>query len=222
MKKIDLVLFGGGGHARVLLDAISASGQLIEVAVLDPGLPQGLFPRYSGIEVLGGDDMALQVAAANPAAKFAVALGAVRADRRRQRLFELAMSCGLSPMTIVHPAAIVSRRAELAPGSQVLAGAVINPGARLGANVVVNTRAVVEHDCVLGDHANVSPAACVCGGARLDEGAFVGAGSVVLQGVRIGSWATIGAGAVVLHDLPPGVCAVGNPARVLNEAGGSA
>jgi sugar O-acyltransferase (sialic acid O-acetyltransferase NeuD family) len=220
MKRYDLILFGGGGHARVLLDALSATGQSIEVVVLDPALPVGPFPGYGGVAVLGGDGMAEKIAVANPEVMFAVACGAVRADRRRKRLFDLGSNLGLSPMTIIHPRAIVSRRAEFGPGAQVLAGAVVNPGARAGANAVLNTRAVIEHDCILGDHSNVSPAACLCGGAQLGEGAFAGAGSMILQGVRIGSWVTIGAGAVVLHDLPPEVTAVGNPARILRQAGG--
>ena len=45
--------------------------------------------------------------------------------------------------------------------------------------------------------------------------AWLGGGVVVLPGVTIGEDTVVGAGAVVTRDLPPGVVAVGNPARVL-------
>lgn len=44
---------------------------------------------------------------------------------------------------------------------------------------------------------------------------WVGGGAIVLPGVRIGSRAVIGAGSVVTRDVPEGVLAAGNPARVL-------
>lgn len=44
---------------------------------------------------------------------------------------------------------------------------------------------------------------------------FVGAGTVILPGVTIGSNVVIGANSTVTHDIPDGVVAVGNPARVL-------
>lgn len=37
---------------------------------------------------------------------------------------------------------------------------------------------------------------------------------IVLPGVTIGRGVTVGAGSVVTKDLPPFVCAAGNPARV--------
>jgi maltose O-acetyltransferase len=41
----------------------------------------------------------------------------------------------------------------------------------------------------------------------------------VLAGVRIGEGSVIGYGAVVTNDIPPGVLAAGNPARVIRSIG---
>ena len=54
----------------------------------------------------------------------------------------------------------------------------------------------------------------------LGAGVWLGAAALVLPGVSIGENAVVGAGAVVTRDLPAGVAAVGNPARVVREVRG--
>jgi len=46
---------------------------------------------------------------------------------------------------------------------------------------------------------------------------WLGGNTVVCPGVTIGDHSVIGAGSVVTKDIPPGVLAVGNPARVIRE-----
>jgi maltose O-acetyltransferase len=49
----------------------------------------------------------------------------------------------------------------------------------------------------------------------IGDNAWLGGGVIVCPGVTIGQDTVVGAGAVVTRDLPPGVLAVGNPARVV-------
>jgi maltose O-acetyltransferase len=48
----------------------------------------------------------------------------------------------------------------------------------------------------------------------IGDNVWLGGGAIVLPGVEIGADTVVGAGAVVTRDLPAGVVAVGNPARV--------
>jgi len=54
-------------------------------------------------------------------------------------------------------------------------------------------------------------------GSTIADNVWLGGGAIVLPGVSIGESTVIGAGAVVVRDLPAGVVAVGNPARVVRE-----
>jgi maltose O-acetyltransferase len=49
----------------------------------------------------------------------------------------------------------------------------------------------------------------------VEDGAWLGGGVIVCPGVTIGENTVVGAGSVVVKDLPAGVLAVGNPARVV-------
>jgi maltose O-acetyltransferase len=51
----------------------------------------------------------------------------------------------------------------------------------------------------------------------IGSNAWLGGGVLVLPGVTIGESTVVGAGAVVTRDLPAGVLAVGNPARVVRS-----
>ena len=51
----------------------------------------------------------------------------------------------------------------------------------------------------------------------IEDGAWLGGGVIVCPGVTIGENTVVGAGSVVVKDLPAGVLAVGNPARVIRD-----
>ncbi|TQK69045.1 sugar O-acetyltransferase [Nocardioides sp. SLBN-35] len=51
----------------------------------------------------------------------------------------------------------------------------------------------------------------------IGDNVWLGGGVIVCPGVSIGADTVVGAGSVVTRDLPAGVLAVGNPARVVRE-----
>ncbi|NYE57319.1 acyltransferase [Carboxydothermus ferrireducens] len=55
------------------------------------------------------------------------------------------------------------------------------------------------------------------GPVKIGRDVLIGANATILAGVEIGDGAMIGAGAVVTKDIPPGVLAVGVPARVVKK-----
>ncbi|MGF1634020.1 MAG: sugar O-acetyltransferase [Phycisphaerae bacterium] len=46
---------------------------------------------------------------------------------------------------------------------------------------------------------------------------WIGGGAILVPGVSVGAGTVVGAGSVVVKDLPAGVLAVGNPARVVRS-----
>ncbi|GAB3860611.1 sugar O-acetyltransferase [Nocardioides maradonensis] len=86
-------------------------------------------------------------------------------------------------------------------------------------------------DCQIGPHVQLlTPTHPIEPGPRRDkleaaapitigDNVWLGGDVVVCPGVNIGDDTVVGAGAVVTRDLPAGVVAVGNPARVVRRIG---
>lgn len=200
----SLLIFGAGGHGRVVADAALAAGQWLRVLASDRDAA-----RCTG-ELLAGVPLLPAYAATASAASIHVAIG--NASHRAREI--AALPEGLLA-SVVHPRASVSRHSTLGPGCFIAAQAVVGPNASLGVSVIVNHGAVVDHDVCVGDFSHIAPLAALGGGAQLGRRVLVGSGASVLPGVRIGDDVVIGAGAVVARDLPEAGTYAGVPARRL-------
>lgn len=127
----------------------------------------------------------------------------------------------------------VGEGVELRPPVYVDLGERISIGARTFANFGLTALDIapitIGADVQIGPHVQLlTPTHPLDARARREgwEGAapivigdnvWLGGGVVVCPGVTIGADTVVGAGAVVVRDLPAGVLAVGNPARVVRR-----
>lgn len=204
-----VVIVGGGGHAKVVIESLRASGQTVAAIVDADTTPRDVL----GVPVVG-DDAALADLRGQGLSRLFVALGS---NRLRQTLGGQARALGFSLVNAIHPSAVISPSAWIGEGVAIMAGVAINADSRVGDLAIVNTGAVVDHDCDLGEACHVGPASALAGGVRVGARAFLGVGARAIPGVRIGADTILGAGAVVVRDLPDAVLAVGVPAQIKGE-----
>ncbi len=206
---LPVLIVGGGGHAKVLIDTLRLrSARIIGITEADP--------TKHGTEVLGvrviGDDKTISEHA--PGTLLLVnGIGSVNLPKARKAVFEKYKAKGFTFATIVHPSAVVAPDVVLGEGCQIMAGAVIQPGSRISMNVIVNTKASVDHDCIISDHVHISPGVTLSGGVTVGRMAHIGAGATIIQGVRVGDNCLVFAGSVVIDDVPAETQVLGVPAR---------
>ncbi len=203
-----LLVFGGGGHGKVVADAARSGSRWNKIAFVDDRYPDLL--SVGGWPVVGRFESAGSFRDAYPSA----ALG-IGSNIDRARLFEKLQKLGFQLPTILHPDAIISPDAVLAAGTVVFARAVVNINAVIGAACIINTGAIVEHDCSIGYACHISPASILAGGVSVGSMSWVGIGAVVRHGISIGDNALVGAGAVVVKDVANEQTVVGVPAKPL-------
>ncbi len=199
-----LLLIGGGGHCRSVLDVLQLLGfPVAGIVDNDHELLSVL-----DIPVIGTDADLLRLRQTHEAALITV--GQIKTAAVRQKLYRMLSDAGFTMPSIVSPLAHVSARACLGAGTVVLHRAVVNACAQVGKNCIINTGAIVEHDAMVEDHSHISTGAVLNGGAHVGEGSFVGSGALVREGVSIGSACVIGMGACVRHDMADGSVVWGN------------
>ena len=195
----QVIVIGGGGHAKVVIDCIQSAGDTV-IGILDDGLRIG--STVLNIPVLGKTADHVKYTDM----QFIIAIGS-NAVRRR-----IADNMKENWYTAVHPRAMVSSYAHIGKGTVVMPNAVVNAGASVGEHCIINTGAIVEHDNCLADYVHISPAASLGGTVHIGPGTHIGIGSTVKNNLSICGGCTIGAGAVVVKNITESGIYVGVPA----------
>jgi len=196
-----VLVYGGGGHGKMVIDLLRLLPAYRIEGVVDDGLEAG--SQVLGVPVLGGSGCL--EALLHKGVRLAVnAVGGIGNIQSRVAVFERLAQAGMTCPILVHPTAFVEASAALDEGVQVFHHAYVGSAARVGFGTIVNTGVVVAHDCQIGICANLSPGALLAGGVQVGDYALVGMGVTVNLEVKIGARARLGNGATIKRDVPDG------------------
>lgn len=203
-----LILVGGGGHCKSVIDVAENAGYTI-LGILDR--PEQVGKQVLGYEVLGTD---AEMAKYKDKADFVVTVGQIKSPDLRIQLHQMLVDAGCQLATIIAPTAHVSKYASIGEGTVVMHQAIVNADAKVGKGCIINTFANIEHDAVVGDCCHISTGAMINGGASIAAGTFIGSQSVVNQGIKI-KWggAIIASLSVVNKDILEKGIFAGNPIK---------
>lgn len=194
-----LIIYGGGGHAKSLIDLIRAEGKYQIAGILDDGIPSGT--RILDVPVLGGGEQ-LSSLRKKGIGQAVNAVGGIGSIQPRLAVYQRVNQAGFNCVTVVHPRAFIEPTASISDGCQLFFNAYIGSDVKVGYGSIVNTGAILSHDCVLGEYVNISPGAILAGAVTVGERTLIGMGVTINLGVKIGTGVRIGNSAVIKTDVP--------------------
>lgn len=195
-----LVLIGGGGHAKVLLDMLLKQKAKI-LAVVAPE-PIGRSVIFAGLKQYFSDEDVFNF---NPDEVLLVnGLGSLPNNSLRHTIYEKFTQAGYKFASIISSDASVSDYCSLSQGVQIMPGVVINVDVSIGENTIINSGAIIEHDCNIGKHNHVAPGAVLSGNVLTADYVHIGTGARVIQSLSIGSHCLIAAGATLTKNIATG------------------
>ncbi len=204
-----LLLIGGGGHCKSVLDSVLSLHVYDAIGIVDyTNTPVG------GVPIVGQDEDLPNLLKTGWTDAI-ITVGSIGDTALRRRLYKMASDVGFDIPAIADPSAVIAQNVVLAAGCYVGKGAILNAGSIIGRAAIINTGAVIEHECVLGEFAHISPGAVLCGQVIVGEDSHIGAAAVVRQQIKIGKGVVVGIGSVVVNNIPDHVKAYGNPCRVV-------
>lgn len=206
-----LILVGGGGHCKSVIDAVESSRREI-AGILD--VAQNVGKSILGYKIMGTDE---DISRYTDGYEYVITVGNIKDTSLRHTIARKIIVAGGTLATIVAGTANVSRHARVNAGTVVLHGAMVNAGAVIGENCIINTLANVEHDAVVGDFCHISTGAMINGDCKVGENTFLGSQSVMLNGVEICAGCVVAAGSFVRKSIKVAGIYAGNPAILMKK-----
>lgn len=206
----SIVLSGGGGHCKVIIDILKENKDYDEIIISD-------LEKNKGKEIIGlridytDNDLGDLY---NKGTKNAfVSLGNVRVTNKREELYNKLKNIGFNLPVIISNSANVSKYSEIKDGTLIGKNVVINPGVKIGKNCIINTGAIIEHDCIIGDNVHIAPGVVLSGGVKIEKNSLIGTGARIIQEINITKNTLIGAGSTVTKNINESGIYVGSPAK---------
>lgn len=199
-KKNKILLYGTGGHAKVVSSVLDDAKIKIDSIFEDNEDVE----YFNNQKIIGHYNYLHK-----PSLKLIIGIG----DNRVRKNLSLKVLHDYGQA--IHSSAIIDKNVKLGVGIVVMHFALIQRDSVVGDHCIINSNASVDHECILKNFVHIAPNATLCGNVSIGEGTLIGARAVVLPNIKIGKWATIGAGSVVIKDVPDFATVVGNPARII-------
>jgi sugar O-acyltransferase (sialic acid O-acetyltransferase NeuD family) len=196
-----IVIFGAGGHTKVIIDLINTLQDYEIVGIYDDS-KEGFFQNIPIIGKIHQINTNYD--------EYIIGIGN---NEIREKIYNQYQN--LPWAVLIHPKSIVAKNAIVNKGTVIFAGAVIQTDVTIGKHCIINTNCNIDHECILSDFTSICPGSTICGNVQIGKLTFIGANSTIIQGITIGNKCLTGAGSVIIKNIENNKKVVGNPGRII-------
>ncbi|PKM51932.1 MAG: transferase [Firmicutes bacterium HGW-Firmicutes-7] len=207
----DIIIFGSGGQAKVIIDIILNQKKYNVIGLVDPY--KDMNELQFGYRILGNSKDYLIL---NKVYGGIVAIGDnwVRYETTQ---FIKNINANFQFVSCIHPNTTIGRNVKIGDGTVIMPGAVVGCETKIGDGCIVNTLASIDHDSSIGNFVSIAPNAATGGGVIIDNYTAIGLGANIIHKIHIGEHTVVGAGSTVINHIPSYVVSFGTPCKVIRE-----
>jgi sugar O-acyltransferase (sialic acid O-acetyltransferase NeuD family) len=213
MKK-KILIFGSGGHAKVVIDIIEKQDNYSIAGFVDTVRIKNTI--VMGYSVLGDESTLKEIVLRYKIYGGVIAIGdnSIRSNVNEKIINILP---GFEFVNCVHPKSTIGKDVKFGKGNVVMAGAIINASSIIKNHCIINTRSNIEHDCMMSSFSSIAPNATIGGNVQVGDYSAIGIGANVFNNVTIGKNCIIGGGSLVCSDTIENSIYYGSPSKFVRN-----
>ena len=167
----SFVIYGAGGHAKVVHELITELGHQVNCFFDDNGQSSSF----------GNLDIPVYKYDSNifPEAQLIIAVGNSVVRKK------IAGLVGHRFATLIHPQASVSKTANIGSGSIVLAHATVQADVKIGDHVIVNANTCIDHEVQVESFVHISPMCYIGSACVIQEGVTIQPATAILRNTTV-------------------------------------
>lgn len=201
----NLILIGGGGHAKACLDVVLTTKIFNVIGYIDIKKSSSLSLNY-----LGNDN---EIHNYKDTSEFLITIGYVGVTNARKKFIDNLDFNNLKLAKIISPFSIVSKAASIGEGTIIMHGCIIQSDVNISKNCIINDGCIIEHDCIIEENCHISTNCTINGNVFVGKNSFIGSSSVIKNNLKIGDNCLIGQCSNVLINVKKNTKVFGNPAK---------
>lgn len=210
----NIVIFGSGGHAKVIVDIIEKQEKFNIAGFIDGYQEKNTV--IMGYRVIGDEFSLEEIIVSNEIYGGIIGIGdnSIRA-KVRDKIIKIIPNFKF--LNCIHPKSILGKDVTLGVGNVLMAGAIINSSTIINNHCILNTNSSIDHDCLMSDFTSIAPNATIGGNVKIGDYSAIGIGVNIFHNINIGYNCIIGGGSLVCHDTKENSIYYGSPSKFIRE-----
>jgi len=210
----SILIFGAGGHAKVIVDIIEKQGKYNIAGFIDNHCSKNTV--IMGYKVIGNDSAFKEIVSSYEIYGGVIGIGdnSIRSKIRNQIIKVIP---NFEFINCIHPKAVVAKDVTLGDGNVVMAGAIINSSTKIKNHCILNTNSSIDHDGLMSDFSSIAPNTTVGGSVEIGDYSAIGIGANIFDSIKIGCNCVIGGGSLVCNDTKDNSIYYGSPSKFIRE-----
>tara|TARA_Y100001970_G_C14233481_1_gene860270 strand:+ start:574 stop:1245 length:672 start_codon:yes stop_codon:yes gene_type:complete len=213
-KKI--IIFGCGGHAKIILDCIETTKKYKPIGFIDE--KNFDIPFSKKIKYLGSiKDFNKIIKNYNLKTTFGI-VGIHSNIVRRKIVKKISkLNKNFKWANIIHPSAVISKTAKLGSGNMILAGSIICSETVIHNHVSINTGTYIDHNNIFHNFSSTGPGVTTGGNVVIGHDSFLGIGCAVRHKILIGNNTVVGGQSFVCKNCKSNSLYYGVPSKRIKK-----